>query len=120
MRVIWALLLVAGGEPRAALWTGAERSRSVAELAVRATVALRDGIARWPQVPAGCGVLISRHEILTAGHAVKNGGSLEVELADGSRRRADVVRSLGGPAVARGPLDAPIGRDLALLRLQAG
>lgn len=115
------VLALSACSPRAALWTGAEgASPSIADRAARATVALRDGPARWPQIPSGCGVMISRREILTAGHAVKNGGGLQVELHDGSLRWARVVRSFGGPADATGPLDAPVLRDLAVLRLDDG
>lgn len=121
MRVIVCAVLLASCSPRAALWTGAEGpSLSVAERALRATVALRDGEARWPQTANGCGVLIGRREILTVGHAVKNGGGLHVELHDGSKRWARVVRSLSGPGAAQGPLDGTVRLDLALLRLDEG
>lgn len=61
---------------------------------------------------------MSRNEVLTVGHAVKGGGGLEVQLWDGTRRRARVIGALSGPAAARGPLVDDVLRDLALLELE--
>lgn len=104
---------------RRALWV--PEAREVAETARRATVALRDGPARWNEDAAtGCGVFISRREVLTVGHALKGGGGLQLELHDGSKRWARVVKSLSGRASAQGPLLEDVTRDLALLRLDDG
>jgi len=96
-------------------------TQEMAEIARRATVALREGPARWvPGGAVGCGVFISSREILTVGHALKGGGGLTIELHNGSRHWARVVKSLSGMASAQGPLREDVTRDLALLRLDEG
>lgn len=85
---------------------------------LRAVVVLKDGHARWSDQVDGCGVFVSSTEILTAGHAIKNGGGLSVELFGGQRLWANVIRSLNGMASANAANNND--NDLALLKISLG
>lgn len=97
---------------------------------IGSVVHLLQGGARWSSEVGGTAFAIGDGRLVTAGHAIKIGGGLEVETWDGQRGWADVVWSRTGrssPCLPQPPFGgrgcderdpASWDRDVALLHLR--